>query len=275
MSKQFFSITAESFKFNHSYNSSPDPASFTLHTHDTPELLFIKQIDGCHIVEDREYPLSGMDLIIVPPAVHHGIKLYSDSPYERYDICFDPGFPVGKFDRIYNTVTVLNCAENRIINEIFRKADYYAEVFSREEFENVSKLLITEVFYNILTLDRSDSISPVISNPILSKAVEYINQNIFTISSVSEISDALYVTESYIFGIFKKHLHTSPKKYINAKRLHAARSAISMGEKPTEVFSRSGFGDYTSFYRSYVKFFGHSPSHENEAPFNGEKHVLK
>ena len=238
-----------------------------------PELLFIKQIDGCHVVEDREYPLSGMDLIIVPPAVHHGIKLYSDSPYERYDICFDPGLPGEKFDRIYNTVTVLNCTENRIINEIFRKADYYSEVLRDEEFESVSKLLITEIFYNILTLDRSDSIPPIISNPILSKAIEYINRNIFTISSVSEISDALYVTESYLFGIFKKQLHTSPKKYINAKRLHAARNAISMGEKPSEVCAKVGFGDYTSFYRSYFKFFGHSPSQGHEIPFNGEKHI--
>lgn len=273
MSKIFFDISGENFKFNHVHTSVPDPAKFALHTHDVPELLFIKQIDGCHIVEDREYPLSGMDLIIVPPAVHHTIKLYSDSPYDRYDICFDPGLPGEKFDRIFNTITVLNCSENRIINEIFRKADYYAEVFPKEEFESVSKLLITEVFYNILTLDSSDSISPIISNPILSKAVEYINQNIFTISSVTEISDALYVTESYLFGIFKKLLHTSPKKYINAKRLHAARSAIAMGEKPSEVFSRVGFGDYTSFYRSYVNFFGHSPSRENDAPFNGEKHV--
>lgn len=274
MSKTFFNIMGENFKFNHIYNKSPNPDSFVLHTHDTPELLFIKQIDGCHIVEDREYPLSGMDLIIVPPAVHHGIRLYSDAPYERYDICFDPGLPGEKFDRIYNTVTVLNCAENRIINEIFRKADYYAEVFSGEEFESVSKLLITEIFYNILTLDRSESIPPIISNPILSRAVEYINRNIFTIRSVSEISDALYVTESYLFGIFKKQLHTSPKKYINAKRLHAARSAISMGEKPSEVFSRVGFGDYTTFYRSYVNFFGHAPSHENEAPFSGGKHII-
>ena len=179
-SEVFFSIKTGKFVFNHIYNHSPDTSSFHVHTHDVPELIFIKQIDGCHVIEDREYPLSGMDLIIVPPAACHSIKLYSSSPYERYDICFDPGLPGNAFDRIYNSMTVVNCAQNSIISDIFRKADRYAEMFSEDDFENISKLLITEIFYNLTVLDRVYSINPTIVSPILSKALEYINQYIST-----------------------------------------------------------------------------------------------
>lgn len=50
-------------------------------------------------------------------------------------------------------------------------------------------------------------------NPMLTKAIAYIRANLFTIRSISEISDSLFITESYLFEIFKKALHISPKKF--------------------------------------------------------------
>lgn len=50
-------------------------------------------------------------------------------------------------------------------------------------------------------------------NPMLTKAIAYIRANLFIIRSISEISDSLFTTESYLFEIFKKTLHISPKKF--------------------------------------------------------------
>ena len=34
------------------------------------------------------------------------------------------------------------------------------------------------------------------------------------------------------------------------------------GVPATQAASLAGFGDYTAFYRAYVKRFGHAPSHD-------------
>ena len=45
------------------------------------------------------------------------------------------------------------------------------------------------------------------------------------------------------------------------KRLLLAQKMIRDGEKPTTVCERCGFGDYTTFYRNYIAFWG---TRENE-----------
>ena len=87
-------------------------------------------------------------------------------------------------------------------------------------------------------------------NPMLSKAIAYIRANLFTIRSISEISDSLFITESYLFEIFKTTLHISPKKYITAKR------ELDPGAAPTQIYQKMGFSSYAAFYRSYTAFSG-------------------
>ena len=268
-----FSISSDNFIFNHSHIERIPMETFKFHTHDTVELLFIKKINGCHIVEDKEYRLTGLDLVVVPPATYHTVKFYdTDSPYERYDImCSSEIYKGIDIEKIYRNITVINCAHHNIITDIFSKADYYHSVMDTESFINISKLLIRELLYNLTIYDGAEKIQPHFVSPTLSKALEYINNNLYTIESVSQISKALYITDSYLFEIFKNQMKTSPKKYITAKRLHAARDAIAGGEKPTEIYGKFGFGDYASFYRSYVRFFGHAPSQERDLKFIGAK----
>ena len=128
------------------------------------------------------------------------------------------------------------------------------------DFEKVMKLLLGELFLNLsIETDITQSEYSVI-NPLLSKALRYINDNLFTVKNVGEVARELFVTESYLFRLFKNELKNSPKKYITDKRLLKSQNLIRLGEKPTKVYEKCGFSDYTSFYRSYVRFFGYPPS---------------
>ncbi len=269
---RFFEIKSDMFISKHIHEALSRPEAFYLHTHEVPELLYILETDGSHIIEDREYPLKKGDLIIVPPASYHQIKLHSPSPYERYNICFDPSI-LGSFDlaSIYRKIEVINCSNHKIISDIFKKMDYYSKILNDNDFEDIVKILIKEIFYNLRVYDGISSAEANVLSPILSEALHFINENLFTLKSVSEISRHLYITEGHLFEIFKAQLKITPKKYINSKRLHAARQEIAMGAKPTEVFEKVGFNDYTSFYRNYVRFFGHAPSREKEYGFSNEK----
>jgi AraC-like DNA-binding protein len=97
-------------------------------------------------------------------------------------------------------------------------------------------------------------------SPLISEALGYINRNLCSPLDIGQIADSLYVSESYLFRLFKKELHRTPSKYIREKRLALAQKMLSEGERPTAVCARCGFSDYTTFYRNYVAFFGCAPS---------------
>ena len=244
-----------------------------MHTHVVPELLYIEEISGCHVVEDKEYQLSGGDLIIVPPATYHSIRLQPGSTYKRYNICFSPEI-LANIDtrKIYQNIKVINCTGNSVISGIFRKFDYYADILEEEKFIDMTQMLIREIFYNLSVYDGTLDIDPSFLSPMLSQAIDYINKHLYDIESVTEISSSLFITDSYLYEIFKNQLKTSPKKYINSKRLHAARREIILGARPSDACNTVGFHDYAAFYRSYNRFFGHSPSQEKNFGWSYEKY---
>ena len=156
-------------------------------------------------------------------------------------------------------------AKGSIISDIFEKLDYYCKNFAAEEFSQLARLLIQEIIYNLAHVDSRGEKSFSVINPLLSRALSYIGENLFTIKDISEVANAVFVTESYLFRLFKKELFKSPKKYITEKRLLYAQNQLKKGKTPTEVASICGFEDYTTFYRNYSALFDKSPSDERIA----------
>ena len=95
---------------------------------------------------------------------------------------------------------------------------------------------------------------------MLANALSYIRENLFTVRSVGEVADALRVTETYLFRLFRTELKTTPKKYLTDKRLVAADSLLRLGRRPTEVALECGFSEYTTCFRAYKRMFGTSPT---------------
>ena len=148
--------------------------------------------------------------------------------------------------------------------------DYYRENLSEKDFASSLSSLLREIFYNISLSNQPVSNLPSEISPLLTKALEYINNNLYTIKSIEEISRELFITEAYFFKLFKNQLKISPKKYINTKRLLHAQKLIRRGKNPTDVYAECGFETYVGFYKQYVKAFGYAPSEEKN--FNKIKH---
>ena len=239
--------------------------SFMLHSHNTYELLFFEGGDAEYVIEDRKYQLKKNDLVFIRPRMYHYIDLKSNAEYVRFNIAFDADF-VGKelLHSIPAETEVICCPPKSIIFENFKRMDYYQKALDEKEFFDILSGLLREIFYNILLSNQSVAIPSEMSS-LLSSALSYINENLFTIKSLKEISDRLFITEAYLFKLFKNQLKISPKKYINSKRLLHAQKLIRRGKKPTDIYSECGFDTYVGFYKQYVKHFGFAPSREGEA----------
>ena len=252
-----------SLRYRHLLYKNPPCNAYSRHSHNLYEILYFLNGDATHIIEGKKYKLKKGDLIIVRPSKYHFIKIDSSIDYERHNILFDHKMLGINMKMISEDLDVVNIKPNSIIDDIFKKLDYYSQKFQGDEFFDVARLLIHEMIYN-LTLAEPDKTVESFSviNPLLSKALAYIGENLFTIKDISEVAQAVFVTESYLFRLFKKELLQSPKKYINEKRLLYAQNQMKKGKSPTSAAVAAGFDDYTTFYRNYVAHFGKSPSSE-------------
>ena len=127
-------------------------------------------------------------------------------------------------------------------------------------FAKILRHLLSELFYHIGLFPRPLSTNATTLSPLISNALKYIKENLCTIQKIEEVAEHLFVSESYLFRLFQRELHQSPKKYIQEKRLLMAHKMLSAGEKPTVVCEKCGFGDYATFYRNYHAYFGRAPS---------------
>lgn len=256
-----YTIDTEALCYKHHFSASPLCGSFAMHAHNMYELLYFVSGDATLVIEDRKYKLKTGDLILIRPSKYHFIQIDSPADYERYDVLFDEKtLGVSQTAMISKDTEVINLSGNTIADDIFRKTDYYFSKLDRNDFISVIALLLKELFLNLSINQAYFATEYSVIHPLLSDVLKYINANLFTIKSVSEVANTLFVTESYLFRLFKRELKNSPKKYITDKRLLYSQNLILMGRKPTEIYEDCGFNYYTTFYRSYVKFFGHSPS---------------
>ena len=257
-----YSYQGEDLFFKHEISHNLSKDAYSMHSHNTYELLYFVSGDATHVIEDRKYKLKRGDLVLIRPSKYHFIKIDSACDYERYDILFSPKTKnIDCLSLIENLPEIINLEEYPMATEIIKKTDFYFKHFGGEDFEKILTGLLTELFYLLsVTPATENTDEPTVTSPTLSLALSYINDNITTLSGVDEVARSCFVTESYLFRLFKNELHQTPAKYIASKRLLLAERLILDGEKPTVVYERCGFADYTTFYRNYRAFFGHSPS---------------
>lgn len=252
----------DTIKYNHYLRKTPSERSFSGHSHNLYEMLYVLSGDATLVIEDKKHKLKSGDLIITRPSKYHFIQIDSEADYERHNVLFDHKKLGIDMSMLPCELDVVNIKKGSIISDIFDKLDYYCESFGKNEFPKIARLLIQEIIYNLsLVEEREDEHFSVI-NPLLSKALAYIGENLFTIKDISEVAQAVFVTESYLFRLFKRELLKSPKKYITEKRLLYAQNQLKKGKKPTDVSAACGFDDYTTFYRNYSLLFGRAPSFE-------------
>ncbi len=92
--------------------------------------------------------------------------------------------------------------------------------------------------------------------------VRYVNANLFKEISVPSLAEKFFLSTSQFSRIFKQATGAAPWEYITIKRLASAKEIIRRGASAQYAAESCGFGDYSAFYRSYVKYFGCSSKND-------------
>lgn len=234
-----------------------------LHCHNRFELIYVTSGDMLHVIEGRKYQLKTGDLALIRPSTYHYLQQLSEAPYTRHNILFDPERHGVDISLLTSGMEVISLLNNPIAAGLFQKMEYYRTGLDEERFSTLLQQLLQELFINLRLFSNTEAQQETLLSPILTKALAYINKNLFTVTSVDEVAQAAFISPSHLYYLFRTTLHQTPKKYISDKRLLAAQRRIMAGSRPSAVAKECGFRDYTSFYRSYLAFFGHPPSRDS------------
>lgn len=258
---------------NHVKFDNIQPDSILLHEHDVYELMLFIKVKGVYFMEGKAYRLHKNDILLIPPNIQHRIIMDEPSEYDRYNVLFDSSLMPDEIVKLLPHINTVTHADEHITEALLTSYDTYIDSFERDTaLAGVDAVVKALLFHMYLLSKEKDRKETSRVNPIVTRATAYIQQNLASLTGVEEICNELFVTKSHLHHLFKQYLMTTPKKYVNSKRLFEAQRLIRGGALPTEACSLSGFGDYATFYRNYKAFFGHSPSDENSTEIVREQY---
>ena len=256
--------TAGELYIRHAVDETPSGRGYGLHVHDRCEIFYFISGQAEYIVEGSVYPLSAGSTLIMRAGEAHCIRILRPERCERYAV----NFPVSLFDAIDPRRTLMAVYTERglgrdnmyithglrpVFEDMCRRE---LDPYGREVRMKVGILKILDELSRSTTQQQASlSAEPTLAEQLLS----YVNSHLFEDITVDGLAERFFLSRSQAARVFKKATGAAPRDYITAKRLIAAKGMIGAGTTAKKAALKCGFGDYSCFYRAYVKKFGRSP----------------
>ena len=247
--------------YSHKITNDPRYNETSFHEHDKYEVLYFESGSAELVLKDKKTMLFPGTVLLVPPLTKHRVNILSGEAYKRSVIDFSKP-PVQLDSGMFSSVSVIDISQNKRVISAFERMRDYSELFCGKQKELALHSVLCELLLLLQLSLKTDSINEY--GHFMTSALSYINENITTVSGVSELCAELHVSRSELYREFSSALGISPMRYINRKRLIIASELLQVGEDATKVCERCGFHDYSAFYRAYRAYFGHSPKDHRE-----------
>lgn len=139
----------------------------------------------------------------------------------------------------------------------YLRAKLIMEELDRLSHTESSLVCKTARFFELLLLlqekERGESFAYKIADFICRESLNDI--------SLEKICDEFHFSKNYIISIFKKEFGVTPVKYINNLKLERAKYLLEVtSDKLENISLKSGFNDYSHFYKLFCAENGLSPS---------------
>ncbi len=146
------------------------------------------------------------------------------------------------------------------------KLNSLLELYKKEDDLSLLKLKsdIQDIVLDFLIKNKVVLTSPVYSTAV-QKTINYINERLSLEIKITDISKALFLSESTLYKKFKNEVGLSIGQYINEQIMQKAEGMLMSSDKSIAEISESfGFCDQFYFSRCFRKRFGKSPKEYRE-----------
>jgi AraC-like DNA-binding protein/quercetin dioxygenase-like cupin family protein len=257
-------LKQEDFIYNHVVYDNEAERHLAKHSHPLTEMIYVLGGEVSYTIENKRFTAQKGDLILIKPFSYHFFSITGARDYEKIGILFPPSdIPL---DNVAEQPFLLLPAEGGRIGGIFDKVDFYYHNCPQDIFKELALSLAKEIVLNIQLFHQDNLITahnPI--HPLVERAIEHINNHLFSLTTVKELAATLGVSEGYLKALFTEQMKIPPKQYLTEKKMLRAKAMLLDGEPPTQVAIRCGYNNYVTFYRLYVKFFGNSPTEDRKS----------
>ncbi len=261
----------DNFFCSHTVDDPPQTNS-PMHTHERMEIYYFISGKCTYTIEGTAYALKPHDILFKRPLEAHKLTVNSDDvPYERIGI----SLPIDFFQSLDPDNTVFAPMMTRPLGtgNRFTSMDF-GHGLCTEMMERLSKnggeMTHAEILSIVLfvTAEASRVLRSKTeikrASDTATRLIDYVNEHLFEDISLSGVSERFFLSQSQINRIFKTNTGSSLGQYVTTKRLLTARDRIRSGIPVSEACFTCGYNDYSSFYRAYLKYFGHTPMTDKE-----------
>ena len=243
-----------------------------LHSHSFFELIYTANSCGAeYLVGAERYRLEEGDIIFVPPGVSHR-PLLPDTmtePYSRYVLWLSQEF-MEYYASLYPDTFSAKQAKRSILRTKNTPWEYLGKWFLRgvqeterqeDGWEAVVLGNTIQLLTHIKRATKQTSLTPLQAEKpeLLDRIADYIERHYAEEITLATLSRRFYVSSSTISHLFKERLGVSLYRYVTQRRLIAAKNDIAKGMRLDAVARKSGFQDYSAFFRVFKSTFGISP----------------
>ena len=228
-----------------------------MHIHDCYEIYYSICGGKQFLIDNCFYTIAPGDLFIINQYESHKLTQIDNSVHDRIVLSVAPDF----MKQISTEQTDLSfCFTHRSTPFSHNITEYAA-------FMELMVMLNTLFVRNTEQTSTGENTADAAEykdssyryNHQVDDILTFINQNISQPITIEQLAGQFYLSESYICRIFKSATGTTINKYITARRISIAKAVLNENGNVMEAFERSGFTDYSNFFKAFTKAVGISP----------------
>lgn len=275
--KEFFSCkqaidtcsVTRTFAIAHLYK---EEKTMDMHIHDCYEIYYSISGGKQFLIDQKFYAIKPGDIFVINQYESHKLTQVDSMVHERIVLSIHPEYtkrlstPATNLDACFSDrsadfshkISFSKEQQKRflyLINKITNAEGYGQDIMEQSAFMEMMLMINAAVLAPHEALSRTDSVY----NEQVDDILAYINQNIASPISIQQLAETFFLSESYICRIFKSSTGTTINKYINARRISIAKALLNDGDSVMEAYEKSGFTDYSNFFKTFTKAVGISP----------------